>query len=580
MFETIELYFENLFVLPKSDMLTHWEKVFLSMAVHTRKRVPVELLLARRPNEDLNIHQYRINNYRAITYGSMNQANDDLHRIVSGISYTVNVEDNVREYLNNGSVGQYCSTLQNETITPKLFIEKITLKRDIEDPNGFLIWYPTGGGVTDSSKKVVPQPKLIYSSQFTYADENVFIYLSEEKSPLRTTGGKSELKGEIYYFLTKNEIWKMYQIGTLSKPAWTQEMIYKHDLGAFPVIVLGGDINSEGYYESYFSPYLAFGDEAIHQFSDWQAIMTTSSFPHKEQFATECMVRRVTKDSNNPSDSEENYSGGGNGEIELVPYKVTPYGVTIRPVPIKNDALNEHLDASIPSVRFISPDIEVARYSGDSWEKLIKKAEEALNINMTLGMDQSGVAKQIDKESQYSMITKIGNNFFDNIYLNSLKIIDGYLNRKPFEKSTASINKPSSFWVKSESELVEEITSLKSSNAPRFFLQEATIDLATKRFSGNPLNEKIFKVIALYDPYYTHSESEKNSGISAGTITKEDVIRSQRIFNILKQIAEEKTAEVFMKMEPGKIYEEFETRVQEFFPEEPTIQVDDLGNPI
>lgn len=578
MFETIEEYFANLFTLPKSDKLQEWEKVFLNMAVHTRKRVPRELLLARRPNEEPNIHEYRIANYRAITYGSMNQALDDLYRIVSGISYTVNVDDNVREYLNNGSVGNYCSTLQNETITPKLFIEKITLKRDIEDPNGFLIWMPSGEGVTDSSMKVVPQPKLILSSQFTYADDNVFIYLSDEKSALRTTGGKVDYKGDIYYFLTKTEIWKMYQTGTVSKPVWSQDLIYKHDLGAFPVIVLGGDINAEGFYESYFSPYLAFGDEAIHQFSDWQAIMTTSSFPHKEQFATECMVRRVTKDSNNPSDSEENYSGGGNGDIELVPYKVTPYGVTIRPVPIKNDALNEHLDASIPSVRFISPDIEVARYSGESWEKLIEKAEEALNINMTLGMDQSGAAKQIDKESQYSMITKIGNNFFDNIYLISLKIIDGYLNRRPLEKSTASINKPSTFWVKSEVELVAEITQLKTSNAPRFFLQEATIDLANKRFSGNPLNEKIFKVIALYDPYYTHTESEKNSGISAGTITKEDVIRSSRIFNILKQIAEEKTAEVFMKMEYSAIYDEFEKRVQEFFPIEPTLEVDDNGN--
>ncbi len=579
MYDTIDQYFENFINLPQSDKKKYWEDVFIGMATHTRKRVPTELLLKRRPNEDENIHKYRVANYRAITYGSMNKALDDLYRIVSGISYTLNVEQNVRDYLNTHVIGQYNSSIQNEIINPKLFIEKITLKRDIEDPNGFLVWFPAGEGLTDSSQKVLPTPKLVLSSQYIYSDDHVFIYECDSKSPLRDEDGGVKLEGVIYYFITKSEIWKMYQTGTLKDPKWEQVMIYKHDLGAFPVIVLGGDMNTDGYYESFFSPYLAFGDEAVHQFSDWQAIMTTSSFPIKEMFGTECKIRRVNKHSNNPNEQEEGYVGGGNGEFELEITQPDPYGIIKRKVPLQN--LNDDtLPVDIPSIRYINPDISIAKYSGESWEKLIEKAEQALNIDMSVGLDQSGVAKQIDKESQYSMITKIGNNFFNNIYEVSLKIIDGYLNRKPYSKSSASINKPSTFWVKSENELVIEIGQLKTSNAPLFFLSEASLDLAKKRFNGNPVNQKIFKYISLYDAFYTFTSSEKNQMISSGVLSKEDYVRSLRMFPILNQIAEELSHEKFMLLSYADINLKFEEKVKDFFPQEETILTDDNGNPI
>lgn len=579
MFETVEEYFKRFLELPKSDKVDKWTNVFNSMSVHTRKRIPTESLLARRPNEDKNIHDYRVANYRAITYGSMNTAMDDVYRIVTGISYSISVPDNVSELLNNHIISQYSNELHAETINIKVFIEKICLKRDIEDPNGFLIWMPTGAGLTDSSQKVIPEPRLICSSQFRYCDATVFVYLSEEKSLLGDGNGNLEACGDVYYFITKNEIWKNYQTGLKSDPSWKQEKIYTHALGAFPVIVLGGDMNAEGFYESYFAPYLSFGDEAIHQYSDWQAIMTTSSFPIKEMFGNEVKIKRVNKTSNNPSDNEEGYSGGSNGEYVLQIQQPNPYGIIERRIPMPN--LNDDaLPVDVPSIRYINPDIEIAKYSGESWQMLIKKAEEALNINMTVGLDQSGIAKQIDKEAQYAMISKIAANFFDNIYLNSLKMIDGYLNRKLISKSDCTIAKPKSFWVKSEAELVNEISQLKTSNAPAFFLQETTLDLAKKRFNGNPVKEKIFATIALYDPFYTYTAVEKNSMLASGAMTKTDYIYSLRMFTILNQIAEEVGAAQFLKKSYADIFAEFEKRIVEFIPEAPSVEFDDNGNPV
>lgn len=580
MFETIEEYFAEIKNLPENPKKKDWERVFISMATHTRKRVPRELLLARRPNEEPTIHEYRVANYRPITYGSMNKALDDLYRIVSGISFTLNAPENVKDYLINTVVDNYCNSAatQNEIISAKLFIEKICLKRDIEDPNGFLIWHPTGEGVIDSAKKVAPMPKLVLSEQYVYSDQNVFIYLSDEKSPLRADNNKMVLEGDIYHFITKTDYWRMQQVGTLSDPKWEIELIYKHGLDAFPVIILGGDMNTEGYYDSYFSPYLAFGDEAIHQFSDWQATMTTSSFPIKEVFANECLVRRVNKETS-PSDQEEGYRGGGNGEFELMPLQKSPYGMILRKIP-ENPNLPDALDVNVPSVRFIAPPVEVAKYAGESWQMLIDRAEKALNIDMTVGVDQSGKAKQLDKEAQYSMITKIGNNFFDNIYLNSLKIIDGLVNRIKLSSSKCSINKPSTFWVKNELDLINEITTLKTSRAPYLFLAEATTDLAKKRFNGNPVNEKIYTYISTYDPYFIHTIDEKNNLLASSVMSKEEYVLSNHLYSILNQIVRELSPDWLLNAAFDKIKSEVEKRIKPFIPKEPELERDDNGNPL
>jgi hypothetical protein len=571
MFETLQEYFKQLLLLPENPNQKQWERIFKDMAVHTRMDIPKDLLLKRRPNEDPLVHTYRLENYEPITYGSMNKAIDDLYRILNGINYSIQAEDSFKEFINKARFQNFSADTQNEELDMDLFLQKIVLKRMIEDPNGFLIWFPTGAGLTDSSQQVVPQPKLIYSHQYTYSDANVFIYLSDEKSAL-TSGKTVVMEGDIYYFFTRTEIWKMYQTGSMDKKKWVQQLVYTHNLGMFPIIILGGDMNSAGYYNSFFSPYLAFGNEAIRQYSDWQAVMTTSSFPYREEFLNECSFHMVNEQSQNIPDQEEKFSG----KVRLVPISKSPYNVIQRKIPSKN-MNDDALDVGVPSLRFISPDINVAKYSGESWEKLIELAEKALNIDMNVGVNQSGVAKQIDKEAQYSMITKIGTNFFDHIYTNSLRIIDAYINAKPFDY-TVNIIKPATFWIKNEDDLVNEITVLKEKNVPSFFLAEATLDLAKKRFAGNPVAEKIFIFISLYDPLYIYTIDEKNTLVASTVVTKETSVRSIYMYGILNQIVKEMTPKVFLETDLSDIKTEFDKLIIPYLPAAAPQQFDANGN--
>lgn len=588
MYETLEEYIKYFKKLPENPNKEEWIRVYVAMATHTSKRIPKELLLSQRPNEEPETYAYRLKNYRPVTYGSMNKALDDVYRILNGISYTLNGPDNVKEFFKSTTLEEYNNTAQNEICTIDLFLQKIVLKRMIEDPNGFLVWVPTGDGLDDSSIKVTAKPQLVFSSDFIYSDQNIFIYDSCENTPLVKDDGTIELSGEKYYIFTKMEYWSLYQVGTVGNPTWETEKIYSHNLGKYPIIVLGGDISSHdingknknsNYYDSYFSPYLAFGDEAIRQFSDWQAIMTTACFPKTEEFMTECAIEKYTLRSNDPSDQEEEFQNNNIGYAKLKPMQRGPYGTIMRKVPT-NGLVSDDLDVNVPSLRYINPDVDVAKYSGEAWQMLIDKAEQALNIDMTVGVDQSGKAKLLDKEGQYSMLTKIGNNIFANIYDNSLRIVDGYLNKIAIKNSKASVNKPSTFWVKNELDLIQEISTLKTNNAPSFFLAEATTDLAKKRFNGNPVNQKMFDFIALYDPLFIYTSSEKNSMLAAQIITKLDFISSIRMYGILNQIVYEKSAAGFIDTPMQVIKDEFDLRIQQFIPADPAQQFDENGNTI
>jgi len=546
-------FIKNFFKLPVPHAKKEWENVFESMIVHTRGKSPGRLLNARRPNETKEVFDYRVANYKAITYGSMGRAMDELHRIVSNINFKYSIPEKTNNYLIE-------KRFSNDTFLD--FMSTSVLYRMIEDPNGLLVWLPSGDGLTDSSQRAEPEPYLVYSM-------DILAFLSNERSWVTNNKGEDSMDGAVFYILTKNEFYKLVQVGKKSDLRFVLELIYEHQLGEIPYVILKGNKCGD-VYQSYFSPYLAFGNEAIVQFSDWQAVMVTSSFPYIEQFETSCEVQsnKVENDkllSNPIPTGEVKYQAK---EPEKVIVK-SPYGTIIRKIPVNDPSgivTDLALDASVPSIRFINPDINVAKYAGESWKSLIEMAEDALHLNLGRGTFLSGEAKKQDKQSQDAMITKIGNNFFDNILFNSLVYINGIYNGTAANRDEVSIEKPNVFNVKTEEQIVEEITNLQKNSAPAFFTQEATRDLAAKRFSGSRISKRIFNIITIEDPLYVYSVTDKNSMMLAGVITKEAYIKSVYIYSLLLEIANELTHDKFLDATIESIIEMLNTKLAAYTP--------------
>lgn len=582
----ILVYIRDFFLVDNSALTSKWKDVFSQMAVHTRKKKPVDLLLAQRPNEEPHIWQYRLDNYRAITYGSMNRALDSVGRILNKIQYSIVCDEVVKKYIEQKNFSAQATQYDFAT-----YFEKIILKRDIEDPNGFLCWLPKGAGLTDSTKRVDPEPFLFYSHQLHDANKDVVSFISDEKVVIRIDDNHS-IEGDVYYVITKDWFYKLVQ-KTAHTPAQGRIQvreaefelvpIYKHDIGEIPVLVLGGDMNADGFFESYFAPYCAFGDEAITTFSDWQAIKVTSGYPYREEFYTECELRDINKKANEPNSKEEKYKSP---QKKLVKYPQTPYNAIIRtPAPADNKSIpgamgDRILPNDIPSIRFISPDIEVFKYTGESWEKLITKAEDALHLN--LGIDNSNVSDDTtkrQKEEHYAMIEKIQNNYFSHLMLNSIKYIDCYLNRRQITNVTAAINRPSSSVIKTEADLIEEISDLTSSNVPPVFLAESVNELASKRFSGNPLSQKIFSLIPIIDPLYVYGVTQKIQMLASNGIQAEAYQNSIYAYPVLIQLANEITPDEFIKKDTAAIKALYDERIKQYL-YAPLAMTDPAGNPI
>lgn len=566
----LETFFRDFFKVPMPSHKAKWVKVMTDMSVHTKKAIPYELINCRRPNETQEVYNYRIKTYKPITYGSMNRATDELYRIVSGIGYKMNVPDTTAALMKENIFENY---------TFELYLQQVVLRRMIEDPNGLLVWLPSGPGVQDNSEKAIPKPYLVCSEYIHYMDDELIAFLSEEKSLVKV--GKSWVyEGQVFYILTKNDYYQLRQVGLKSEMKFEVVLVYEHGIGEIPYCVLGGDKNETGYFDSFFAPYLAFGDEAICQFSDWQAVMVQTGYPFVEEFHMDCELeevreQRADKLSNPIPDQEETYKK----RTEKRAMTKSPHGTIIRDVPDdKNNTFGKaYLPADVASIRFIQADVATVQNAWSVVKELIKFAEDALHLNLGQGLI-SGEAKIQDKKAQGAMLLKIGNNFFDNIFLSSLIYIDAYYNYHEADRVGISIDKPVTYDVKTEQDLVDEWGVLKTSKAPAYFLQQTAMDLAGKRFSGNKLMLKITDCINIIDPINIYDTEQQGRMLLAGSITKEANVRSIYLPSLLRKIALEMTYDAFVNAPIQTIEDKFNTMVVPYIPLPAAPSVDPSGN--
>ena len=544
----------------------HWNRVRETMFIHTRGRNPERILTQRRPNEDPEVQKYRLSIYEPITKGSMNRAIDKLFRIFQNANFSISVSDELNTYLSEKKFnGQFFYS----------YIQKFIMRRMIEDPNGFLAWIPSGDGLTDPSKKVDVEPVLIMSDQIKVLDENIITWETENEHSIVRVNGRNVEDGCIYYSLTETGFYRHEQFGSKIDRKFNTVLIYEHNIGMVPAIVLGGDYTDENFFDSYFSAFVPFANEAIRQYSDWTAVMTTSAFPYREEQAETCDAKGCRNGIVYNSETDEHDRCGtckGSGRV----ISRSPFGVFIREK--GNTAMGE-TTSSEPMLRFISPPVDIIKYSGEAWETLLRKAEDALHLT-TIDEAQSGTAKQIDREDSFSQLTKISNNVFDEIIYRSLVFIEKY--RNVVEPSDPIIVKPISFSMKSESDLIDEITKLSDKNAPVAFLVESTKDLARKRFSGNKSVSRIVEILVSYDPIFNLNTKDKQMLLASGTIRKDDLLKSLFAYKTLAGLVALNGTQ-FLEQPLGDIFNQLDlamSPILESYIPKTIINVDEIETPV
>ena len=212
----IELYNRKFFKLPPEETLPHWKRwveIFEEMKVHTRGDVPGVLLSTQRPNEDPAVFEYRKSIYQPITKSSINRSINRLFRIFLNSNFSFKVSDEIEKYLKE-------KIFENRAFFE--YFHGIVVKRMIEDPNGFLVWLPSGEGTEVQTEKVTVLPEIIDSSKIWFVDDEVLTW--------REDMGKQP---EEFWSLTEEG----YYRHVLQNDKYFLEEIYKHDLKIVPCLL-------------------------------------------------------------------------------------------------------------------------------------------------------------------------------------------------------------------------------------------------------------------------------------------------------------------------------------------------------
>lgn len=454
----------NSFMPPKYK---HWKEHYDEMAVHVNGTYPEKLISERRPKEDAEIWEYRRRNYEPITKGIMREAINSLNRIFNEQNYEFrNLSEDLESYIKG-------PRFQNLNFIN--WIQYHVLYDMILDPNALLVVLPYGRGLNDSSVKVDIKVETVPSCRVRLLEDNIVMYLSEEKSLVQWYN-KQSLEGDVYYILTKTDLYKYYQIGKKTGNDYEIKLIYRHNLGFIPYTFLGGEWNSTlGIYESFFNSFVPFANESIKQYSDFQAVMVTSAYPTRVVKHIECNYEdhsgRCIGGYMNNDDHHVCPKCKGSGQVPAS----SPYGVYVR----LQNILNNESDSDIPPLEYISPDPAILDFVTKIWQQLLDHAKECLHLN-TINEAQSGDAKTIDREREYAMIMKISNNIFDNIIAKTLYTIELYRNINSLVREPQII-KPKEFNLKTEKDLTQDLATLKASNAPIPVIRDVLKELIKRR---------------------------------------------------------------------------------------------------
>ena len=444
------------------------------MKVHIDGCYPDSLIKERRPYEDKLIWDYRKCNYEPLTMALFRKGINSCNKIFNRDNYSLSMSNDLTEYFKNK---------EYKELNIIDYLQSYVFVNIFRDPNGFHFVYPI---VNELDKNSKPEINLMYVSSdlIIESNENILAFWENESQT-------------ICWILDNNSI---YTCKKTEKGDYVIELFALHSLERIPAIINGGIwLESEKCFDSFFADAVGFANEFIKHYNDWQGLMVTCGHPMRSIKPTQC---------------NDCLGKGHHGEGEnkatcktchgtCVTFATSPYGIFYEKN--ANPAFDNSEIKDTAPITYHSPPIEPLTNYQQAFEMMWNKTEQTLNLEPVMEA-QSGVAKAIDKENADSMLLMISNNFF-RIVESFLLICEGYRNKQTFENPT--IIKPTTFSTRSETDLINEITSLENANVPPELKSEVYKEFYKKRFFGNSKLIMMYEFLIDTDPLFTRNDEQK-----------------------------------------------------------------------
>ncbi len=480
-----------------------------NMGVHMTGDDPKRLLDIKRPNEDNEAKQYRLDSYKPKTKSSANKATSIINRIYNerlfSITFpamptdTIKPEDSLQNYLTK-DMPLYVSLMNYQ--------KTVFTKMHLKDANALVGVLPIDFDKVDT-ELLDPIPIFYTSEELVDFEDEVFYTILEGADVKKKKKGvpvMQDQRQKITIF-TENKILIFFREKTSEDFAMVLD--HDHNFGFPPAIRVGGvvvDTQRPHLFESFIAGVLPHWDDAVSMFSDLAFAIINHLYPREWEIPQDCNNQscrngQVTVKGGDGNDCEVNCpTCSGTGKMT----NRGPANVTW----VNKDALNP--DAPLPM-----PPFGVGEKELGSTELLVKLAKEEIEkgfeaINMDIvnkvGENQSGKAKVIDRQDLDAFLNIYASHVFNYVLPNVILFITMWRywvvynqNENLITETLPTIKEPTTFDVFSISLLTDELEKLTSAGAGGALLMGVRKDIIDKRFSDEPTKD-FFNAIIDVDP--------------------------------------------------------------------------------
>jgi hypothetical protein len=527
---------------PITDALQRWRDVYYGISLHTTGACPRfrdaitgrtvtppgyfgqeyqylfdNYLLNRHPRENEATRNWRYSQYRPLTKAPFGQITE----IVTGAifqdsNYVIEIEDKSDEgyiwgnHFSGHDIAGYFSN--------------IGFRNMVEDPNGVFLRIPSQSCNEQDSDKVA-----------------VDIWFINTKDMVLFTPTDLIFKRDGYvWWVNEQTIWRFAYKADKKLYCLAAEDVdgyYAHMLGRLPVSIAGGEWNTQGHYDSFFSKAKAAADDFISAYSAAQLVDKEASHPFIVEASTDC-------DSCMGRGAVQHDCESCPGGVELVTCNTCHGSGQVSRNPGQHIIIpHDKLKDGTP-IQIINPDISINSHHRDVCTQVMDLLTEALHLRKT-DAAQSGTAKAIDQERLYKFINTISNHLFDKILYDTLRDVVAYRNvanvggrvypaQQPFR-----LQKPTQFRIKTAADLLAEFNEGTRAAMPVFIRQRMALDFVDKQYSGDAWMKLKMQLINKLDNLAVLSSNEVLDLLAVQIIGRDDVLYSQKLPQVLDMIARE-----------------------------------------
>lgn len=515
---------------------------------HADGRYPKRLIEERRPNEPIEVKEYRQKIYTPRTKATVSKVISSLSKIRRSQDWSVRYDESQQftRIAEGETLEDYCEYNFPLFTSMTNWVFTAALRKDLIDPNAVVFIYPKEYNVKET-EFIQPFAQVFDSVNVLYFEPEDYAVLKVPEGCIYYVKGKP-VKGMSMYVINTVFIARYDQISAKDFAVTTY---YEHGLEMLPVFKLKGilvnQIANQFLYESRISGMQSGLDEAVREGSDLQAGVVNHLYLERYEYTqTECKACKGTGLRVNPRWTEDcgcdktitcDAAGCNHGYIVPGPFSKT----IIRP----QQVMEGMAAPPWPPIGYVSKDVEILRLQDERVQKHIYNALAAINFEFLADtpLAQSGVAKETDRQELDNTCSAIAEDIvalMDSMY----RVIARYRYRTLYtmdeiETMLPVINVPEKFDMLSTNVALKEVTDAKTGKVNPVLLSSMEIDYAGKRFNTEPEVRDMVTLVLTLDPLPNITDDDKMSRLSNKGITQETYIISSNIQSFVQRAIDE-----------------------------------------